>query len=89
MNKEDDGKLDIGIFLTILAITSIFIVGTGIYAYISEPYRIADVLRDKIDGMDDVSEDYRSGWLDCIEQFLYEKTKAVNMTSSDLVCKEK
>jgi hypothetical protein len=48
----------------------------------AEPYRTNDKLKERLDVLDDVSDDYRQGWLDCAEYYLWLKTAPTNVTTT-------
>ena len=78
MKKEEPNGIGLGI---VLMVVIVFVVGIGLYAYISEPYTTADRLRDQLDNVGDVSEDYKQGWLDCVNYYLHMKTAPTNVTA--------
>ena len=77
--KENEG-IDLGTLITIGIIFMILIVGLGIYTYVNAPYHTADRLRDTIADKN-VSDDYRQGWLDCVDEYIDIMTEATNCTS--------
>ena len=77
--KEDEG-INLGTLITIGVIVMTLVVGLGIYTYVTEPYRTADRLRDTIADKN-VSDDYRQGWLDCVDEYIDIMTEATNCTS--------
>ena len=46
-----------------------------------EPHWTADKLRDQLNNVGDVSEDYKQGWLDCVNYYLDMKTGPTNVTA--------
>jgi len=84
--QEDDG-IGVGGLLTIMIIIGIVTVGFVVYNAMQEPYRIADELEDRLNDMDDVSDEYKQGWKDCISNYLDITTSPTNSTS-DLIAKE-
>lgn len=54
----------------------------GIYAYLSEPYRVSGLLKEHLVSLGDtVSDEYQQGWLDCISYYMNEIYGPTNMTS--------
>lgn len=67
----------------VIAVSIILVVGFALYQTISEPYRTADKLRDVVNNqMNNISDDYREGWLDCVDYYLKMKTEMTNMTQT-------
>lgn len=79
--KEEDNGLGIGTLLTIGIVVTTLIVGMGIYVHISEPFYTADKLRDKINSMN-VTDEYRQGWLDCVDEYMDIMTEPTNCTTA-------
>ena len=76
--KEEPNGIGLGIVLMVVVS---LVVGIGLYAYFSEPYTTADKLRDQLNNVGDVSEDYKQGWLDCVNYYLHMKTAPTNVTA--------
>jgi len=78
-NKEDEEGISLGTLIFVGVVVMTVVVGLGIYTYVTAPYHTADTLRDYIDGRD-VSDDYRQGWLDCVDKYIDIMTEATNCT---------
>jgi len=78
--KEDEEGISLGTLITIGFVVMTVVVGLGIYTYITAPFHTADRLRDTINDMD-VSDQYRQGWLDCVDEYIDIMTEATNCTS--------
>lgn len=81
-DKKVDESSPIGTIITVGIIISIFIVGLVVYNVVSAPYHMADELRDRVDMQNNVTVDYRQGWLDCVDYYLWLSTGPSNMTNS-------
>ena len=80
--KEEDEGPSLGALFTAFSIVMIVTVGFVIYQVMSEPYRTADELRDVVNNqMNNISDEYKEGWLDCVDYYLKMKTEATNVTS--------
>ena len=78
-DKEDEG-ISLGTLITISVVVMTLVVGLSIYTYVTAPYHTADRLRDTIADKN-VSDDYRQGWLDCVDEYIDIMTEATNCTS--------
>lgn len=71
-------KETIGIMLLTLAIGACLL---GLWYITASQYRDEpDMLKEQINNKQDVSDEYRQGWNDCIDFLIHERMKAVNMT---------
>jgi len=80
-NDEVEAGPTIGTMFFIGAIFVITIVGFSIYQMISGPYTVADNLREHINHVN-CSDDYRQGWLDCVNYWLDMNVGCQNCTSN-------
>ena len=81
--KEEDNNPGGSVLFFAITITIIVVVGFSLYNYISEPYRTADELRDVVNNhMNNISDEYRQGWLDCVDYYLNMKTEPTNVTTN-------
>jgi len=79
--KEDEADgIGLGRLITVGLVVVIIVVAMGIHATMTAPYHMADDLRERIDAKGNVSDDYRQGWLDCVDYFLKLSTEPTNMT---------
>ena len=81
--KEVEEGRGLGTLFIVATIVVVLVVGFGIYNYISEPFHTADSLKDRINDLGNVTSDYRQGWLDCADYYLWLKTAPTNVTSSE------
>ena len=84
----EDKKDRSDVWMVRLAVLLIFLtVCVGLYAYLSEPFRVADRLHDRLDALmvGGVSDEYRQGWLDCVSYYLNQIYGPSNMTSSKIM----
>ena len=80
--SEEEKKNGIGVYISIGLVLAILIVGFGVYRVVSEPYRVADELRDRLKDIEDTkSEDYKQGWSDCVKYYINEIYGPQNATA--------
>lgn len=80
--KEEIEPFYLGVIITVMVVISIVVVGLVVYNVVSAPYSMADELRDRVDMRDNVTVEYRQGWLDCVDYYLWLSTGPSNMTNS-------
>ena len=76
-NDKPDYNLYIVTILGILSIISVFIFAFLIDDYSHSEY---EYLEDGLNSLDNVSDEYRQGWMDCIEELKEFNTMVSNVT---------
>ena len=82
--KEDEEVVEgpsLGTMLFVGAVVMTVIVGFAVYQMVVGPYATADNLRDHVDRIN-CSDDYRQGWLDCVDYWLDMTVGPQNCTSN-------
>lgn len=84
MNKEkkEEGS-GLGKIITMSVVLVLLLVGLSVYTVATGPYRMADDLRERLDENSNASDDYKQGWLDCVEHYLHLAIGPTNMTASN------
>ena len=67
--EEENTGPSLGALFALFSIVMIMVVGFAVFQMIMGPYATADNLRDVVNSRD-VTDDYRQGWLDCVEYWL-------------------
>ena len=80
--KKEEG-FNLGKVLAVAAALMIILVGAAIYMDAQGKYWMADNLRDHLDEKGNVSDDYRQGWLDCVDYYLHLAIGPTNATGSE------
>jgi len=80
-SKQDDGR-GIGTLFIIGTVVIIIIVGLSIFNALAHPFSMGDSLKERLNALGNVSDDYRQGWLDCINYYLKLETGPTNSTSN-------
>ena len=70
MKEEKEEKNSIGLMFALVGIIFIIVIGMVIYI-ITEPFRVADELRNRLKEIEfNHSVDYKQGWLDCVRYYI-------------------
>jgi len=77
--KEEDGP-SLSTLFAVTTVVIILVVGFMVYNIVTGPFRMADELREHINDVN-CSDDYRQGWLDCVDYWLDLVTSPQNATS--------
>ena len=86
MSKESDKKhmIDKGMLLFVtLFIVSVLVAGLILSTLTFSMYEKADIvyLQGELDKKTNITDDYRNGWLDCMEELVNLRCAVTNMTS--------
>jgi hypothetical protein len=81
-DEANEKNSTLGILITIGVFVSILIMSFGLYEYIMHPYQVMDELKRELNSRDNISDDYRQGWLDCIAYYYHRYVEATNMTAN-------
>ena len=86
MNEETKAELaeEKSSFLPIILMITIAIVLAGAITYVYASYNDAEIqhLRTEIDNRENVSDDYITGWNDCIQELIDFRNTATNVTKT-------
>jgi len=80
--KKEEGT-GMGKLMAVVAALMIILVGAAIFMDAQGKYWMADDLRERLDERSGLSDDYKQGWLDCVDYYLHLAIGATNMTGSE------
>ena len=82
--EEVEAGPSLSTLLFVAGVCVTILVGFAVYNMVTGPYAVADDLRDHVDRIN-CSDDYRQGWLDCVDYWLEQTVGPANCTTAMVI----